>query len=230
MAFETKYKKRGSNFSLIIMLIALLGLVAAIILWPGAEEQTVTAELPEEEEVIVEEPKADMTDEEREIEATTLVKVGQVAPDFSVEMLDGRVIKLSELRGRSRWERADVDDDEEPRMPKSQQRYDTRRGEVPVRRAVPQQPQRPRPEIISTPKPIDPARAGMRSVGVRSEAQQAPAEGCAYRISERVEHPKFGAGTIERIEALATDHKIVVMFDEYGTKTLLAKFAKLRKL
>ena len=100
MAFETKYKKRGSNFSLIIMLIALLGLVAAIILWPGAEEQTVTAELPQEEEVIVEEPKADMTDEEREIEATTLVKVGQVAPDFSVEMLDGRVIKLSELRGK----------------------------------------------------------------------------------------------------------------------------------
>lgn len=100
MAFETKYKKRGSNFSLIIMLIALLGLVAAIILWPGAEEQTVTTELPEEEEVIVEEPKADMTDEEREIEATTLVKVGQVAPDFSVEMLDGRVIKLSELRGK----------------------------------------------------------------------------------------------------------------------------------
>jgi peroxiredoxin/HAMP domain-containing protein len=42
----------------------------------------------------------DMTDEEREIEATTLVKVGQVAPDFSVEMLDGRVIKLSELRGK----------------------------------------------------------------------------------------------------------------------------------
>ena len=100
MAFETKYKKRGSNFSLIIMLVALLGLVAAIILWPGAEEQTVIAELPEEEEVIVEEPKADMTDEEREIEATTLVKVGQVAPDFSVEMLDGRVIKLSELRGK----------------------------------------------------------------------------------------------------------------------------------
>jgi DNA helicase-2/ATP-dependent DNA helicase PcrA len=149
--------------------------------------------------------------------------------EIDEEFLDAN-FKLSELRGRSRWERADVDDDEEPRMPKPQQRYDTRRGEVPVRRAVPQQPQRPRPEIISTPKPIDPARAGMRSVGVRSEAQQAPAEGCAYRISERVEHPKFGAGTIERIEALATDHKIVVMFDEYGTKTLLAKFAKLRKL
>ena len=100
-----------------------------------------------------------------------------------------------------------------------------------MRRAMPQsQPQRPRADIIATPKPLDPARAGMRSVGVRTEAQASPVEGCAYRIAERVEHPKFGAGTVERIEALATDHKVVVNFDEYGSKTLLAKFAKLRKL
>ena len=99
MAFETKYKKRGSNLSLVLMLIALLGLVAAILLWPGADQPAVEAE-SEEEEVLVEEPKADMTEEEREIEATTLVKVGEIAPDFSVEMLDGRVIKLSELRGK----------------------------------------------------------------------------------------------------------------------------------
>ena len=140
---------------------------------------------------------------------------------------------LSELRGRNRWERAnvDLDDDDEPRTSKPQQRYDTRRGEVPVRRPVAQQPQRPRPEIIATPKPLDPARAGMRSLGVRRDGeQQASAEECAYRISERVEHPKFGAGTVERIEALASDHKVVVAFDHYGTKTLLAKFAKLRKL
>ena len=100
MAFETKYKKRGSNLSLIVMLIALLALVAAILLWPGAEQPEVVAEPVPEEEVFVEEPKADMTEEERQIEATTLVKVGQVAPDFSVEMLDGRTIKLSELRGK----------------------------------------------------------------------------------------------------------------------------------
>ena len=99
MAFETKYKKRGSNLSLVLMLIALLALVAAILLWPGNNQPAVEAE-PEEEEVLVEEPKADMTEEERQIEATTLVKVGQVAPDFSVEMLDGRTIKLSEFRGK----------------------------------------------------------------------------------------------------------------------------------
>lgn len=31
---------------------------------------------------------------------TTLVKVGDMAPDFTVEMLDGERIRLSELRGR----------------------------------------------------------------------------------------------------------------------------------
>lgn len=87
MAFETKYKKRGSNLSLIIMLIALLGLVAAILLWPN-EAQATEGEL------------ATNVEQQDDVEATTLVKVGEMAPDFSVEMLDGRTIKLSELRGK----------------------------------------------------------------------------------------------------------------------------------
>lgn len=104
MAFESKYKKRGSNLSLVLMLLVLLGVVAAILLWPGVEEEAVAEETvavevvePEAEEP---EPTAEQQDEQAEVEATTLVKVGQVAPDFSVEMLDGRTIKLSELRGK----------------------------------------------------------------------------------------------------------------------------------
>ena len=108
MAFETKYKKRGSNLSLVLMLLVLLGVVAAILLWPGVEEEAVAEETvavevvePEAEPEAVEpEPTAEQQDEQAEVEATTLVKVGQVAPDFSVEMLDGRTIKLSELRGK----------------------------------------------------------------------------------------------------------------------------------
>ena len=55
---------------------------------------------------------------------------------------------------------------------------------------------------------------------------------CALPISvgQRVEHPKFGVGIVQRIETLATDHKLVVAFDGAGEKTLLAKFAKLTKL
>ena len=38
-------------------------------------------------------------DEHEEADATTLVSVGQAAPDFTVEMLDGQRIRLSDLRG-----------------------------------------------------------------------------------------------------------------------------------
>lgn len=112
MAIESKYKKRGSNISLVVMLAVLVALVVAIIMWPfGAEAETVVdeevaVETVAEPEAVVEEeaaaepeaePKAQS--EEDDVEATTLVNVGDVAPDFTVTMLDGRVIKLSELRG-----------------------------------------------------------------------------------------------------------------------------------
>ena len=75
----------------------------------------------------------------------------------------------------------------------------------------------------------------MRKVGVRpTESQPTATSGsalppCGYAVGERVEHPKFGVGTIERIEPLSTDHKLVVAFDKYGSKTLLAQYAKLAK-
>lgn len=118
MAIESKYKKRGSNISLVVMLAVLVALVVAIIMWPfGAEAETetvvdkkVAAETVAEPEAVVEEEVAVETvaepeaepeaqSEEDDVEATTLVNVGDVAPDFTVTMLDGRVIKLSELRG-----------------------------------------------------------------------------------------------------------------------------------
>ena len=38
-------------------------------------------------------------DEHSSHEESTLVSIGQIAPDFSVELLDGRKIELSDLRG-----------------------------------------------------------------------------------------------------------------------------------
>ena len=140
---------------------------------------------------------------------------------------------IEELSGRNRWERASDDGDDifaHPSRP--QQRYDTRRGEVPIQRFTSRQQssERVRPEIINTPPPVDPQRAGMRSVGVRQTTSAQPLGSCGYAVGERVEHPKFGKGTVERIEPLATDHKVVINFDSYGSKTLLAAFAKLTKL
>ena len=41
-----------------------------------------------------------INDADETAEETTLVKIGQLAPDFTVEMTDGSCIRLSELRGK----------------------------------------------------------------------------------------------------------------------------------
>ena len=144
--------------------------------------------------------------------------------EIDAEWLDAN-FDIEELSGRNRWERAM--DDARPKFESLKSRYNNPRATSQPNGT----PQRPRPEIISTPQPLDPARSGMRSVGVRpTEGGGAAVGACDYSIGERVAHPKFGAGTIERIEPLTTDHKVVVAFDKYGSKTLLAKFAKLTKL
>ena len=143
--------------------------------------------------------------------------------EIDAEWLDAN-FDIEELSGRNRWERAM--DESRPKIESLKSRYSNPRGAT-QQGAM---PQRPRPEIISTPKPLDPARSGMRSLGARSMDSGVTSAECDYHVGERVAHPKFGAGTIERIEPLTTDNKVVVMFDSYGSKTLLAKFAKLTKL
>ena len=76
-------------------------------------------------------------------------------------------------------------------------------------------------------RPVVPDNLRRLGGGAAPAAGNAAASG--YAVGERVEHPKFGYGEIVRIETLAADHKLVVVFEEYGEKTLLAKFAKLTK-
>jgi len=47
---------------------------------------------------------------------------------------------------------------------------------------------------------------------------------------ERIEHNRFGAGTIKAITGTAPEMKAVIFFDDYGEKLLLLKYAKLRPL
>ena len=105
------------------------------------------------------------------------------------------------------------------------------------------QPQRSTPRN-TTPDPalvqsLRTSTEGMRRVGIRpagTGGSYTPGDignslsASAYAVGERVEHPMFGAGTVERIETLATDRKLVVRFDRAGEKTLLEKYAKLTKL
>lgn len=48
------------------------------------------------------------------------------------------------------------------------------------------------------------------------------------REGQRVEHIRFGLGTLSQIVSTADGGKVVIDFDQYGQKTLLLKYAKIR--
>lgn len=50
-----------------------------------------------------------------------------------------------------------------------------------------------------------------------------------FNVGMQIEHQRFGKGTITKLEGDATNQKAVINFDEYGEKTLVLKFAKLRR-
>ena len=162
--------------------------------------------------------------------------------EIDAEYLDAN-FDISSLKRGNRWERALEDEDvARPKFESMKSRYGSgnnsyngggRTGGNGVGNMSRNsgRNERPRPEIVNTPPPIYPSRAGMRSVGIHRGGESSSTLGeCAYKVGDRVSHPKFGVGTIERVEPLTTDHKLVIAFLQYGTKTLLANFAKLTKL
>ena len=51
-----------------------------------------------------------------------------------------------------------------------------------------------------------------------------------FSIGDRIEHQNFGIGSISNIEGFGSSTKACVNFDNFGEKTLLLKFAKLKLL
>ena len=88
MAIQTR-KKRKNGFQMWLML-ALIVVIVAILVMPMGGGNEAAAEEP----IVMEESERD------DLEATTLVKVGMPAPDFTVTMFDGRRLTLSSLRGK----------------------------------------------------------------------------------------------------------------------------------
>lgn len=83
---DKRHKRRGSTTSLLLTLAVLLIVTLVIIFFPedaGAKQPVTTA-----------------TEQQDDIEATTLIHAGDMAPDFTVEMLDGSSVTLSKLQGK----------------------------------------------------------------------------------------------------------------------------------
>ena len=88
--------------------------------------------------------------------------------------------------------------------------------------ARPASPVPPRSSVSPTPfhKPVPPKV---------SDADFVPTPIAELRAGQRIEHSRFGFGTIKSLEGKAPDLKAVISFDDYGEKILLLRYAKIRK-
>ena len=87
---EKRYKRRGSALILSLLLVVLIAITAYIIIT-----------LPSEEAQAAEGSVATLVeDEPDDLAEATLINAGDVAPDFTVEMLDGSKVTLSALQGK----------------------------------------------------------------------------------------------------------------------------------
>ena len=80
-------RQKKSNLTLILMLVVTLAIVAVLLFWNPTDAKA--------------EPSAAAEPQTQEqIDASTIVKEGMEAPDFVVEMFDGKSVRLSDLRGK----------------------------------------------------------------------------------------------------------------------------------
>lgn len=98
-----------------------------------------------------------------------------------------------------------------------------RSGKVYTEARKPDSPVPPRSSVSPTPfhKPVPP-RA--------SDADFVPTPIAELRAGQRIEHSRFGLGTIKSLTGNAPDLKAIIAFDDYGEKILLLRYAKIRKL
>lgn len=149
-------------------------------------------------------------------------------PSRFLSEIDAQYVESDfDLRGTRRNRELNIDEGEDA-ITTLRRRYDVR-SQQKRSQNQPFRPQsQPKPQPQETPRPSYNTERMRR---VESSASGATTtQPCAYAVGQKVNHPKFGNGTIVAIEALATDHKLKVDFGAFGEKTLLAKLAKLTVL
>lgn len=62
----------------------------------------------------------------------------------------------------------------------------------------------------------------------KAPADFQPSDTAGLREGMKVEHPKFGFGTVVKMDETGADRKAKINFNDFGEKTLLLSFAKLR--
>ena len=68
----------------------------------------------------------------------------------------------------------------------------------------------------------------VKSSGYKAPIDFAPSDTTLLKEGMKVEHPKFGFGKVMQMDSSGADRKAKINFDDFGEKTLLLNFAKLK--
>jgi DNA helicase-2/ATP-dependent DNA helicase PcrA len=68
----------------------------------------------------------------------------------------------------------------------------------------------------------------VRTSNYKAPLDFTPSDTSSLQEGMKVEHPKFGFGTVQKMDLTGADRKAKILFDDFGEKTLLLSFAKLK--
>jgi DNA helicase-2/ATP-dependent DNA helicase PcrA len=68
----------------------------------------------------------------------------------------------------------------------------------------------------------------IKASGYKAPVDFAPSDTSGLQAGMKVEHPKFGFGRVTEMDFTGPDRKAKINFDDFGEKTLLLNFAKLK--
>ncbi len=90
----------------------------------------------------------------------------------------------------------------------------------------------PNPEFaksfVSSMKKTMSTQVSPKATSYKPSADFAPSDTSNLTIGMKVEHPKFGYGMVMQMDVSGPDRKAKISFDDFGEKTLLLNFAKLK--
>ena len=95
-----------------------------------------------------------------------------------------------------------------------------------------------RPKAVLKPKETSPAVkpfisqtiSDLNKVAGISKGMSGVKSSLDYGVGDRVQHIKFGDGTVKAVQEEPRDYKVTVEFDKFGQKVMFASFAKLKKI
>jgi DNA helicase-2/ATP-dependent DNA helicase PcrA len=72
------------------------------------------------------------------------------------------------------------------------------------------------------------SQPAVRATNYKPSPDFAPSDTSHLKEGMKVEHPKFGFGQVVKLDESGADRKARIQFDDFGEKTLLLSFAKLK--